>query len=377
VEVDMQQSIAKCPKCGQEIAPDEQFCGNCGTPRPRLPPRFEETEKQYAALKARYEARQLSEADYDAALTKLVIQDESGACWMIGAKTGQWYRYDGQQWVRAEPVLAAVAAERPAAEPAPPPSAAPRAPVEAAPARPGTPSAPLWTAIGWAVGWALGGGLGLGWALKGTQFAYPPNVLVIAIAGAIGGCIVGLALQRGRPLMQREQALAVATAWAISWSIGWAIGAVIRHIAFPVMVEIRLQGAWERVYAMNRMAALGLLWAFTSGFAGFIAGIVAGAIAGLMLLRVFPQRERPPQWRQVPILAIGWPMGWALGGVIGWAIGWRLAAAVAYNSARAISAGASFYSVVVRAIEEGGGFVCGAIGGSLVLWLLSRAERRA
>lgn len=93
----------KCQNCGQEFASAKKFCTNCGAPRPGLTARFESAEQQFAALKARYDAGELIDADYEAALKQLIIQDETGADWMIGAETGQWYRYDGQQWVRRDP----------------------------------------------------------------------------------------------------------------------------------------------------------------------------------------------------------------------------------------------------------------------------------
>ncbi len=71
--------------------------------------RFQAVEKQYAQLKAQYRAGKMSEAAYQAALKKLVFEDDRGQYWMLGADSGQWYRHDGSQWVRADPPLTASA----------------------------------------------------------------------------------------------------------------------------------------------------------------------------------------------------------------------------------------------------------------------------
>nr|MBC8248502.1 zinc-ribbon domain-containing protein [Anaerolineales bacterium] len=112
----------RCTKCGAELAPEDKFCGECGAPRPRLPAHFEAAEREFAALKARYEAGELSEAEYDAELEKLVIQDEAGAEWILGAGTGQGYRYDGQPWGRADPPLSGARMTGPQSTPAPCPA---------------------------------------------------------------------------------------------------------------------------------------------------------------------------------------------------------------------------------------------------------------
>jgi len=135
----------KCTKCGAELAPEDRFCGECGAPRPQLPPRFAEAEQRFAELRAGYQAGELDDAAYDAALQKLVIEDSSGGYWMLGADSGEWYWYDGEQWVRRDPPLAEVAVERPQVWPAPPPTVPPPMPA-APPTRKGLPW--KWVAVG-------------------------------------------------------------------------------------------------------------------------------------------------------------------------------------------------------------------------------------
>ena len=64
---------------------------------------FKQAEERFEALKSKFAEGTLSEADFKAQLEELMIQDEKGGWWMIGYETGQWYRNDGEDWVRAEP----------------------------------------------------------------------------------------------------------------------------------------------------------------------------------------------------------------------------------------------------------------------------------
>lgn len=93
----------RCSHCGNALAPHHQFCEACGTSRPQLPPTFAAAERRFAALQAQHAAGGLDDAAFDTALQDLVIQDDVGAFWMIGADTGQWYWHDGNQWVRRDP----------------------------------------------------------------------------------------------------------------------------------------------------------------------------------------------------------------------------------------------------------------------------------
>jgi hypothetical protein len=116
----------KCTQCGAELAPNDKFCGECGAPQPQqepepgrtIPPRFVEVEHRFAALQAQYQAGELDETVYDAELQKLVIEDEADGYWMLGAESGAWYWYDGNQWIRRDPPLAETPA-LPAVSPVP------------------------------------------------------------------------------------------------------------------------------------------------------------------------------------------------------------------------------------------------------------------
>lgn len=93
----------KCLKCGTELTAGARFCNKCGALRPELLPGFEFTEGEFAALKTRRDAGELSPEDFDKAVKNLVVQDSAGTFWMLGAESGEWQRFDGKSWVRAEP----------------------------------------------------------------------------------------------------------------------------------------------------------------------------------------------------------------------------------------------------------------------------------
>lgn len=123
----------RCTGCGMVLDPGGKFCGHCGAPYPQLPPRFAEVEWRYAALRARHEAGELDEAAFHAEVHRLLIEDGHGGHWMVGEDGGDWFWYDGRQWVRRDP---------PRAVPGQPPAApAPVAPPPAAAAGPARPAA--------------------------------------------------------------------------------------------------------------------------------------------------------------------------------------------------------------------------------------------
>jgi formylglycine-generating enzyme required for sulfatase activity len=85
---------------------------------------YSQAAAEFRKLKAQYDAGVLSEADFKARLQDLMVQDEQGRWWMIGAETGQWYVHNGGKWERGEPPIPQenLAAELAAPDaPAPPP----------------------------------------------------------------------------------------------------------------------------------------------------------------------------------------------------------------------------------------------------------------
>jgi hypothetical protein len=60
-------------------------------------------EQQYHTLRRSYQARQIDEETFLAAVDDLGFEDEQGIYWMIGAETGHWYYYDGANWRAGTP----------------------------------------------------------------------------------------------------------------------------------------------------------------------------------------------------------------------------------------------------------------------------------
>lgn len=105
-----------CTKCGQPLAADEAFCGNCGAPRPQpapepapaLDPRFQRANEEYFKLRGQLATARITQAQFDAALKDLMVQDAQGRWWMLGAESGKWFVHDGAAWVEANPQGVAV-----------------------------------------------------------------------------------------------------------------------------------------------------------------------------------------------------------------------------------------------------------------------------
>jgi hypothetical protein len=78
---------------------------------------FQDAEKTYKDLKAQHAAGKLSDADFEAEVAKLRLQDAQGHWWQVGVSTGEWYMHDGQKWNKAKPPAAPVAGAEPSAVP--------------------------------------------------------------------------------------------------------------------------------------------------------------------------------------------------------------------------------------------------------------------
>lgn len=67
-------------------------------------------EAEVARLREALTARRLSQAQFRDKLNELMVQDVQGNWWMVGVETGGWFRYDGANWVPANPRAAGVRA---------------------------------------------------------------------------------------------------------------------------------------------------------------------------------------------------------------------------------------------------------------------------
>ena len=64
---------------------------------------YADVEARYRELKDRVAAGALPEDDFKAQLEELMIQDGQGRWWIIGYETGDWYVFDGKEWVQGAP----------------------------------------------------------------------------------------------------------------------------------------------------------------------------------------------------------------------------------------------------------------------------------
>lgn len=64
---------------------------------------FRQVEDEFALLKEKYTQNKISEQEFRTQLRKLRIRDGEGHCWTIGARTGKWYFFDGDEWVESQP----------------------------------------------------------------------------------------------------------------------------------------------------------------------------------------------------------------------------------------------------------------------------------
>lgn len=65
--------------------------------------KFIEARQDYQKLYYKYRAGKLDKAAFQQAVEKLAIQDQFGDMWQIGVVSGNWYRFDGFQWVEDFP----------------------------------------------------------------------------------------------------------------------------------------------------------------------------------------------------------------------------------------------------------------------------------
>ncbi len=64
---------------------------------------FGRVEAQAYELRLDLAAGRISKKQFESRLEKLMVQDQAGSWWMVGMKSGEWYRYDGKRWVQGQP----------------------------------------------------------------------------------------------------------------------------------------------------------------------------------------------------------------------------------------------------------------------------------
>jgi hypothetical protein len=87
----------------EEVTSQEGKGGEPGGGYFQADERFKQVEAEVARLKDQLAAGRLSEEEFNEQLKNLMVEDDNGDWWMVGASTGGWYRFDGQSWVQSNP----------------------------------------------------------------------------------------------------------------------------------------------------------------------------------------------------------------------------------------------------------------------------------
>jgi hypothetical protein len=64
---------------------------------------FRELEAAFNSLIRKFREAKISKKEFIDSLKELRLKDDQGRFWMIGARSGKWYCYQGNDWVQAKP----------------------------------------------------------------------------------------------------------------------------------------------------------------------------------------------------------------------------------------------------------------------------------
>jgi hypothetical protein len=65
--------------------------------------RIKEVEKTFVKLKGKFRRGKISRQKFVDSLKKLRLKDDEGRFWMIGARSGKWYFFNGKDWIESDP----------------------------------------------------------------------------------------------------------------------------------------------------------------------------------------------------------------------------------------------------------------------------------
>lgn len=101
----------KCTVCSTDLSPSSQFCRGCGMKLSPLLRQFVTVEARNVELLKQVRNGEIDQPAFQAARSKLVIQDPSGGSWFPGDDLGTWLAWDSKGWHPADPspVLKSVA----------------------------------------------------------------------------------------------------------------------------------------------------------------------------------------------------------------------------------------------------------------------------
>lgn len=64
---------------------------------------FKDVEEEFGLLKKEFRLGNITRREFIERLKKLRLKDGEGRFWMIGAQSGKWYYYDGENWIQSHP----------------------------------------------------------------------------------------------------------------------------------------------------------------------------------------------------------------------------------------------------------------------------------
>lgn len=64
---------------------------------------FKNVEKEFRQLSEEFRQKNISEIEFKKRLKDLRLKDQDGRFWTIGAQTGKWYYFDGDDWIESKP----------------------------------------------------------------------------------------------------------------------------------------------------------------------------------------------------------------------------------------------------------------------------------
>ncbi len=67
--------------------------------------RIKEIEKAFVKLKGKFRQGKISRQKFVDGLKRLRLKDDEGRFWMIGARSGKWYFFDGKDWIESDPAM--------------------------------------------------------------------------------------------------------------------------------------------------------------------------------------------------------------------------------------------------------------------------------
>lgn len=65
--------------------------------------RIKEVERAFVKLKGKFRRGKISRQKFVDSLKKLRLMDDEGRFWMIGARSGKWYYFEGKDWIESDP----------------------------------------------------------------------------------------------------------------------------------------------------------------------------------------------------------------------------------------------------------------------------------